>query len=321
MFNEVSLIKKKVESDDSYLFPLKTPTSYFPRFLYGLHNISEIKRKESNVDICHVFSPFLYFFPALSFLKKPILYSVLSSDKTTANIAKCQNLARIIVSNNRTSNYLESKGLSNVEVIKPGIIFNRIHADKNDDFIKKNRPFKIILASAPWTGNQIKAKGIITLLRLVKTEDFQLTFVLRGHFEKEIKELIASSDAGGKVDVINRKIDVPELMKQHHAVVLLSEESAIVKSYPHSLIEGLSMGIPVIVSDTIAMSDMVQENGLGEVVKGISPESFSKALTKIKTHYNKYLENISRFDLDVFSPEKFVDSTIKLYEAVLSNTK
>ena len=321
MFNEISLIKKKVESDDIYLLPLKTPTSYFPRFLYGLHNISEIKRKESGVDICHVFSPFLYFFPILNFLKKPLLYSVLSSDKTTANIAKCQNLARIIVSNNRSSNYLESKGLSNIEIIKPGINFNRIHSDKDIDFINKNRPFKIILASAPWTKNQLKSKGIMTLLRLVRSEDLQLTFVLRGHLEKEIRELITNADAEGRVEVVNRKIDVPELMKQHHAVVLLSEESAIVKAYPHSLIEGLSMGIPVIISDTIAMADMVQENGLGEVVKGISPESLSTALTKIKTHYPKYLESVSRFDLDIFSPEKFVDNTIKLYEEVLSNTK
>ena len=144
---------------------------------------------------------------------------------------------------------------------------------------------------------------------------------MRGHLEKEIRELITNADAEGRVEVVNRKIDVPELMKQHHAVVLLSEESAIVKAYPHSLIEGLSMGIPVIISDTIAMADMVQENGLGEVVKGISPESLSTALTKIKTHYPKYLESVSRFDLDIFSPEKFVDNTIKLYEEVLSNTK
>lgn len=245
---------------------------------------------------------------------------MLSSDKTTSNIPKCSTLARIIVSNSRTAHYLESKGLNNVKIIKPGIDLNLIHFNKSDVF-DKNKPLKIIIASAPWTRNQIKSKGIINLLQLIKSENIELTLVLRGHFEKEIRELIRNFNAEESVQIINGKIDVPGLMKQHHVVVLLSEESAIVKSYPHSLVEGLSVGIPVVVSDTIAMADMVRENGLGEVVRGISSASLSNAMSSIRTYYHKYVESISKFDLGIFSPQNFVDNTIKIYEEVLSENK
>lgn len=320
VFNEISLIKDKVEFEDIYLLPLKTPTSLYPRFLYGLHNISEIIEKESTVDICHIFSPFLYFFPILNFLKKPIIYSALSSDRSSVNNAKCRALARIIVSNRRSAHYLETRGLNNVTIIKPGIKFDRTHTKIKDTYVNDG-PLKIILASAPWTKSQIKSKGIVSLLRVAKSENIHLTIVLRGHFEKEIKKLIGDYNAGANVKIINEEINVPVLMQKHHAVVLLSEESAIVKSYPHSLIEGLSVGVPVIVSDTIAIADTVQENGLGVVVDGIEQQSLLAALRSLRTQYEEHVENISKFDLSIFSPQKFVDSTMKIYEQVLSERK
>ena len=53
---------------------------------------------------------------------------------------------------------------------------------------------------------------------------------------------------------------------------------AIIRSYPHSLMESLAAGKPVIVSRQIPMADYVQRMGCGTVVDSVTPVDLLAAI-------------------------------------------
>ena len=316
VFKEISFLKNEVNFDDLYLYPFNSPSSLFPRFLYGVNSLSRLSRF-FDVDIFHVFAPYLYFFPVFNLYDKPIVYTVLSSgEQSIKHINQLNSIDKIIVSNERARDNLLKAGLLNTYLIKPGIkLPNKDYSALN--YVEADQPLKILMASAPWTKNQINSKGILSTLQVAKDINVHITFLLRGSFEIEFSSLIKANNLEHRATVVNRRVNIFEVLVKHHVTMLLAQESNIVKAYPHSLIESLIAKRPVIVSDTIAMSDLVKEEGLGEVVSGIEPDSLRIAIVKIQENYHQYVKRLEKFDINIFSSERYVSQTMDVYNEVL----
>jgi len=315
LYNEIELLRTNFKGHVHSLFPFKKPISSFPAFLFGLHNYNKIKKSASKSSINHIFAPSLVYLPILNRLPKPIIYSIVTSiSKQSKLLPKLfiRKLNKLVVSNERDATYLRSKKYKNVTVIKTGIDISPF--DKHQ--LSLNGTFNLLMASAPWENKQLDSKGVLLLLSTLKqTSNLHITFLWRNVLEKEMKTLIKEYGVGNKVTLINQKTDVPSLLKTTHATILLSNDASVVKAYPHSLIESLISGKPVITSKQIAISDFIDKNNCGVVLKDFNAPSLINSIEAIKNNYTSYSNATLQLDTDLFSNKRMITEYKKLYSS------
>ena len=296
------------------LFPFKKPRSFLPMPLYGLHRIKSIRSQENNqLMLNHIFVPTLHYLPVFYFMKNPIVYTVAASlqkQRKPLNIHRLNNLHRIVISNERDRQVLESWGINNYSIITPGV--------DTSGFSSHPLPLKkeliLLMASAPWDKAQFSSKGIDLLLETVAKLPFlKLILVWRGLLYEELLEKIGYHGVIQKVEVINKKVNVNDFLKKAHATILLAKHPKLVKSFPHSLIESLAAGKPVIVSKTIPMADYVREHSCGVVVEDLRLESLTDSIESLMNQYQSLSDHANRIRAQDFSLVQMVDQYRILY--------
>jgi glycosyltransferase involved in cell wall biosynthesis len=118
----------------------------------------------------------------------------------------------------------------------------------------------------------------------------------------------------GRVEIINRQVDVNAVLAGVHASVVLSAKPALVKAYPHSLMESLAAGKPVLVSRGIPLAALVEEKGCGRVVEGLTQSSVTEALSALARDYASAAAATRDLDRDQFSYQRTVRAYRELYE-------
>lgn len=312
LWNEVNQVASESGKVLS-IYPSKKPSSRLPRHIYGLNKLKQIKQAARDCDIVHIYSAGLFPYPLLDLINKPIIYSVTSSLKDYPKpwrLNALRKLSKVVVNNNRDTKILEDWGLNNVELIPTGYDASNIESSPREF----KEEFNLLMASAPWVEEQFASKGVDMLLKLSEERpEVQSTFLWRGLLSDSIRARQDNLIHKEKVKVVDEFVEVNEYMKQTHATVLMSNHPSIVKSYPHSLIESLKAGKPVIISNTIPMADLIKTNGLGVVVDDFEYESLNKAIDQLKNNYNKFRENVLSFKTDKFSEKNMRENYERIY--------
>lgn len=313
MFQEVAALRSTFQADILNLFPLKKPSSRFPRELYGLHKFRELRNLERRHELNHLYYGVLYFFPVLRLLRNPIVFTVaagLDGDNKPAALQRLATFHRIVVSNERDAGVLRTWGLSNYTIIPPGIDASGLTPRS----LALTNELTLLMASAPWERQQFDLKGIDTLLETAAKLPFvRLILLWRGMLFGELAERVERHGIGDRVEIVDRKVKVNEYLNRAHATVLLAKHRDIVKSYPHSLIESLISGKPVIVSDAIPMADYVRKNQCGVVVKDVSVRSLTTAIDALRGRYEDMSRSAAQIGPDAFSIQAFIENHRRLY--------
>ena len=313
VLQEVATLRDSFQGEIVNLCPLKSTTRRFPKQLYGLHKIREIKNLESRCRINHLFFSFPYPFPILRLLRNPIFYTVTGSldpQKRPFAHARLKRLARIIVSNDRDAGVLKAWGLTNYAIIPPGIDGSRLISTT----LPLDRELTLLMASAPWAKRQFDLKGIDLLLATVAKLPFLRVILLwRGVLAGELAKRVERLGIEERVEIIDRKVNVNDYLAKVHATVVLAKNGGIVRSFPHSLVESLIAGKPVLLSDTIAMSDYVSNRQCGVVVRGMSVAALSSAIENFMHGYEELARNAARIGPVVFSISAMAQSHRRLY--------
>lgn len=161
---------------------------------------------------------------------------------------------------------------------------------------------------------QFDLKGIDVLLEAVaKLPNLRLILLWRGLLYHELIERIQRLGISDKVEIINHYVDVNEYLKRAHATVLLAKQADIVKSFPNSLMESLTAGKPVLVSDTIPIADMVQINQCGIVVKDIRFQGLVEAINKLMVGYAGLADKARKCGKNMFSERAMLESYRHIY--------
>jgi len=88
---------------------------------------------------------------------------------------------------------------------------------------------------------------------------------------------------------------------------------------PHKLFQYMAMGKPVVVSDAKALKHIVEETKCGEIFRSKSPESFARAVLKIKNNPNfPYGENGIRAVKEKYNWDRDAQMLRILYEEIFS---
>jgi glycosyltransferase involved in cell wall biosynthesis len=313
VFQEVDALRGAFQGEVVNLSPLTNSTRRFPKQLYGLQKIPEIRDLESRCKINNIFFSFPYLFPILRFLRNPVIYTVTASldvKRKPPACARLKKMQRIVISNERDAAVLRAWGLTNYVIIPPGIDT----ANLIPTTLPLERELTLLMASAPWHQSQFDSKGIDLLLAAaVKLPFLRLILLWRGVLADELSRRVERLDIGKRVEIVNRKVNINEYLKKAHATILLTENGGLVKSFPHSLIESLVAGKPVLLSDTIAMADYVNSRQCGVVVPSMNMEALTSAIETLRRNYELLTRNAARIERGEFSINSMVEKYRDIY--------
>jgi glycosyltransferase involved in cell wall biosynthesis len=116
---------------------------------------------------------------------------------------------------------------------------------------------------------------------------------------------------------LSDRVDVGAVLARVHAAVVLADWTRLVKAYPHSLLEALACGRPVLVSEQIPMADYVRQTGCGEVVSGLAESALRRAVERLRENYDALSANALRVGRKDFRQ----DDLLAAYETVYSSAR
>jgi glycosyltransferase involved in cell wall biosynthesis len=318
LFQEVDRLQARFGGQRIFLYPFHRPGIPFPRWLYGLHQLHKLMMLDQQVDLHHVFDPGLFPYPALSFLTRPKIRTIVASLRTQTRRPWWLRPSfgdRVIVSNRRDARTLQSWGF-NSKIIYPSIDISRFTVSR------PTAPhFTLMCGSAPWVPNQFAQKGIDALLDAAQLlPDLRLVFLWRGILLDQMQQRIRRRNLESRVQVINRKVDVNQVLGRVHASVALADRPEIVKAYPHSLLESLAANKPVLISQCIPMADYVAERGCGEVVTSLNPKAVARGVQQLIERYDTFQANTVGIAERNFSQDAMLRAHQSVYSDALACT-
>jgi glycosyltransferase involved in cell wall biosynthesis len=137
---------------------------------------------------------------------------------------------------------------------------------------------------------------------------------------EEMEQRVRWMKLGQQVEVLDRLVDVNQVLAEVHASVTLATDPAIIKSYPHSLLDSLAAGKPVLVSQSIPMADYVERTGCGEVVANVTPADILVAVETLAGHYETRQQVARQVGQRDFSQQVMLASFRQVYEQVLKSS-
>jgi glycosyltransferase involved in cell wall biosynthesis len=179
-----------------------------------------------------------------------------------------------------------------------------------------------MVGSAPWNLAQFQQKGIDALLTVAqRASHLDLVFLWRGVLADEIRRRVRRLGIENQVEILDRKVDVNEILSYVHASIALATHPAIIRPYPHSLLESLAAGKPVLLSKTIPMADYVQRMGCGKVVKTLNPTNILAAIESLAHEYKSLQIAAQQVGQRDFAQHNMLTSFGKVYEYALDRSK
>jgi glycosyltransferase involved in cell wall biosynthesis len=298
---------------------MRNPHFHTPalKWLRGLPLLPQLRHAEADVKAHIVFHaepfPFLY----LLGLKRPVIYSVVSGMGDREILPPQAVLRRIdefVVTNRRDASWLESRGFRNVTTIRPGITT----AHFTCTVPPLSREFVLVAGSSPWTKRQFVTKGIETLLQAVAALPWlRIIFLWRGVLYEEMMQRVNKSGVMGRVEVINEFVEVNSVFERSHAAVLIGNVARHVKAFPHSLLEALAAGKPVITSNCIPISDYVREKSCGLSIEGVSLPAFLESVRTLRQEYQRFQTAAITIGAQDFT----VQAMVSAYETLLNRIR
>jgi len=311
--NEIQILQDAYKGKRIDLYPFNQPVSRLPLQIVGLQSLSQLKRLDRIIDLHHVFSPILFPYPFLRYLRCPVVYSVGAGIDRISNIQRWHDI-QVVVGSERDLDAAKSIGLSSASLVYPGLDTSR--------FVKHQLPMTdeciLLSASAPWTSAQFSEKGFDLLFEAVsRNKDLRLVVLWRGLFCDQLMKAIQKFGIRDRVRVINEYTDISTLLPNVHGGIILASNPRIVRSMPHSMIETLSAGKPTIISDTIPMADYIRKKGCGCIVEGHSLESLERAIRMFIQEYPVISKNAMETGGSDFSREKMIEGYSEVYQKAL----
>jgi len=301
-----------------YLNPNQASPLYIPRLLFGFHKLKQIRALEGRIHLHHLYNPDPFPFPVLRFLRRPVVYSLTGGVTRRPDIPFFARLAAVTVMDARSLERLRGWGLGNVFRVQPGIDIRRFTPAP----LPLESEIRLMVGSAPWTAEQFRTKGVDALLEAARQEPrLRLVFLWRGVLAAEMARRVEGMGLQDRVTVLNRLVDVNRVLADVHAAVVLASTPAIVKAYPHSLMESLAAGKPVLVSRAIPMADEVAEKGCGVVVEEVSAGGVLAAVASLGRRYGDYQQAALSLGREAFSLEGMLASFQQVYQRVFPQAK
>ncbi|MCA9920996.1 MAG: glycosyltransferase [Anaerolineales bacterium] len=311
---EIHVLQKAFAGQINFINPNQQSPVYIPRLLFGMHQLRRLWQMEAAFDLHHSYNPDPFPYPILRLLHKPVVYSISSGlGEKRPFLPYFRRLAAVTVYDERSLKKLQDWGLTNAYRVQSGI--------DTACFTHTPQPLdgaiRLLVASAPWTPAQFKTKGIDALLAAAQQmPSLRLLFLWRGVLADVMTHRVQQAGLADRAQVINELVDVNEMLATVHGTVNLAMDTAVIKAYPHSLLDSLAAGKPVITSRAITMSDYVDKTGCGVVVESVSATALVAAIKQFEENYAELVKTAAAVGQRDFTLQKMIDSWRIVYQSV-----
>jgi len=314
---EIRTLREYFGGDLVYLNPNQFSPVYLPRVLFGFHRLRLIRAREADLPIHHLYNPDPFPFPVLRLLRRPVVYSLTGGvSSRRLNFSFFASLAAVTVADQNSLERLQSWGLDNALLVRPGIDTGRFNLSP----LPLRSEIRLMVGSAPWTRGQFRTKGVDALLSAAQqSPNLHLVFLWRGVLAEEMERRVRRMNLEKQVAVLNKRVDVNRVLADVHASVTLAGDPSIVRSYPHSLMDSLAAGKPILVSRAIPMSDYVEQTGCGKVVESVGPSNILTAIEALAREYEDLRKSAEEVGQQDFSQEAMISSYQKVYQRALQS--
>ncbi len=308
----------RVDGRRIHISPPERLRRIFPERLFGLWQVPALRRIEAETDVFHLFHGGLRDFPLLGCLRRPIVYSLVAGLRADRPVDARLIGARVslTVSGPRDAALVRTWGAARVTTLRPGIDLARFPRATAQAY-SPGDPFKVVIASAPWSEIDFARKGVDALLDAAGADArLRLTFLWRGRLLDAMRARIAARGLAERVKVIDARVDMAAILADAHAAALLVGDGTVVKAYPNSLMEALAVGRPLLLSTQISMSDEVREEGAGVVTPGATLADARGGLRQLMANYADYAGRAQALPHERYARERWLDEGVALYGRV-----
>lgn len=316
---EINALRSHFGGSLHYVNPNQTSLVYLPRVFFGLQQLRSLLSLESTLDLHHFYNADAYPFPILRLLRKPVVYTI------SGGVRRCRlprrflnSMATVIVYDERSLARMREKGIQTGVVMRPGIDTAKFSHHP----ISLTSPIRFMYASAPWTLAQFQNKGVDALLKAAQLEkELELVFLWRGVMADEMRARIAEYGVQDQVTLITDLVDVNQILAKVHGTIALADQEGIIKAYPHSLLDSLAAGKPVVASRGIPMAEYIEKTGVGCVIESVEHHAILRMLDEFRDTYSQLQLSAQQIDLNEFSVDSMLRSYRELYLRSTRNHK
>lgn len=313
---EVERLRTRFGGDVRFLYPARRFRRWLPRRWLPAATVRTLQAVDGQVDLHHVVSDRLRTYRAFERLRRPVIVRLLTPPlEGDADRPSTRRLGAVVVSSEVDAARLRSWGVERPTVIPPPIELERFRAVAPPP---DEGPFTLLMGSAPWTRRQFASKGIDALIDVVeRTADLRLVLLWRGAQEAAIDRRLRRSAAADRIDCLRRRVEVETVLARCHAAVLPVANDRVVRAYPHSLLEALAAGRPVLTTRHLRLSEMVADSGCGVVAERAGRRELRRAIESLRTDYATFAAAARRLDLDRFDAGRVGTAYGDLYASLL----
>ncbi len=282
---------------------------------HGLVSLPFLRRFASRFSVNHIFaSPGEYLLTGR--IAGPHTIMTLAKDARSLNsiernVERLKRLRFIVAESERHFDILRQAGIKDesLRLILPGI--------SKQSYVPASGTFKILFATSPASKNELLLRGVPLMIRVAASlPDARFVFVWRDRFVSELMALIREARADN-VEVRNGLIkNMDEVYDEIHATILPGLDYHSFKPCPHSAIESLAHGKPVIVSRPTSISRLIESYRCGVVFEPTT-EALLDAVAAMRSQYDELRRNCQKLVEDRFSVEGFVQGYRRLYQELL----
>ncbi|WP_391561000.1 XrtY-associated glycosyltransferase XYAG1 [Mucilaginibacter achroorhodeus] len=162
-------------------------------------------------------------------------------------------------------------------------------------------------------------KGLDLLLKALPKLNFQFSLTIAGtgdpEYIKSLKSLISDNNIGQQISwlgfVTDDKFDV---LNDHDLLILPSYD----ENFGNVVIESLSVGTPVLISDKVGLADYVADKDMGWIFK-INTDNLSDKLNDICALYKSKFDVISSKAPDIIRDDFNIDKLVSEYLSMYNN--
>lgn len=290
------------------------PHKYFP-LPYSLLGVPFLRPFASRYRVNHIFSS-----PAERLLLPRLceLNSLITIAKDTTslslferNIPSLKRFKYVVVESERDREMLAQAGVkeASIKLIYPGAELKPYHAP--------GAPFTILFATSPFGKNDLLSRGVYLITRVARRlPEVNFLFAWRDRWIRELDGVIRASGASN-IHVENGYIpNMDRLYASVHATILPGLEYNSLKPCPHSALESLAHGKPVLISKPTSISALIERNRCGLVFEP-SSDSLEAAIKYLITNYGDFQVNCHRAIQQNFSRQIFIEKYRALYSSMV----
>ena len=261
---------------------------------------SNIKRKinEGEFDIIHNHQTLMNYH--LLFLKKPIIFHYHGASNTLQKINLkfcsiiCKNSISKIIS-------ISESAMDEIQKYFPNtsnsVIYNGVDSNFYIQNEKKRKSNDLQLL---FVGNLFEYKNVQLLIREFPKMKKQfpnlfLKIIGDGEYKKQLSELIVENDLQKNIELVGRVDD--EELREHFSSSDLYITASTWEFFNLPLLEAMSCGKPIIVSNLPVHQELVSKSNGGEVFS-LDGNNLVEKIEIVMKNYDKYSKNARDFALE-----------------------